>query len=109
MEETHNNVKFYKESLRLAENDIKSQHESGKALKDVVGAAFELHRKRLWEHFGFVVSKEKNGALFDVDWSIRYKGVLIAFEEDKGHYLDSCFMERALTGFSKTIYAGSYF
>ena len=105
MEETHNNVKFYKESLRLAENDIKSQHESGKALKDVVGAAFELHRKRLWEHFGFVVSKEKNGALFDVDWSIRYKGVLIAFEEDKGHYLDSCFMERALTGFSKTINA----
>mgnify|MGYP001475664841 CR=1 FL=1 len=41
--------------------------------------------------------------MFDVDWSITYKGVLIAFEEDKGHYLDSCFMERALTGFSKTV------
>ena len=29
--------------------------------------------------------------------------VLIALEEDKGHYLDSCFMERAITGFCKTI------
>lgn len=105
MEETHDNVQFYKESLRKAENDIKSQHETGKALKDVVGTEFELHRKRLWEHFGFRVSKEKYGALFDVDWSITYNGVLIAFEEDKGHYLDSCFMERALTGFSKTVNA----
>ena len=24
-------------------------------------------------------------------------------EEDKGHYLDSCFLERALTGFAKTV------
>ena len=105
MQETQDNVQFYKESLYKAENDIKSQHEAGKALKDVVGTAFEEHRKRLWEHFGFRVSKEKHGALFDVDWSITYKGVLIAFEEDKGHYLDSCFMERALTGFSKTVNA----
>jgi hypothetical protein len=105
MEETQDNVQFYKESLCKAENDIKSRCETGKALKDVVGRAFELHRKRLWEHFGFCVSKEKYGTQFDVDWSITYKGVLIAFEEDKGHYLDSCFMERALTGFSKTVNA----
>ena len=105
MKETQDNLEFYKESLCKAENDIKSQHKTGKALKDVIGTAFELHRKRLWEHFGCRVSKQKYGALFDVDWSIRYKGVLIAFEEDKGHYLDSCFMERALTGFSKTINA----
>ena len=105
MEETLDNVQFYKESLRKSENEIKSQHQTGKALKDVVGTAYELHRKRLWEHFGFVVSKEKHGACFDVDWSITYNGVLIAFEEDKGHYLDSCFMERALSGFSKTVNA----
>ena len=105
MEETQANVQFYKESLCKAENDIRAQHETGKALKDVVGTAFELHRKRLWEHFGFCVSKKKYGALFNVDWSITYKGVLIAFEEDKGHYLDSCFMERALSGFSKTVNA----
>ena len=105
MEETRDNLQFYKESLRKTENYIKSQHETGKALKDVVGSAFELHRKRLWEHFGFVVSKDKHEAQFDVDWIITYKGVLIAFEEDKGHYLDSCFMERTLSGFSKTVNA----
>jgi len=107
MEETQYNVQFYKESLCKAENEIKYLHDNGngKALKDVVGKAFELHRKRLWEHFGFRVSKETHGARFDVDWSITYKGKLIALEEDKGHYLDSCFMERALTGFSKTVNA----
>ena len=105
MEETHANVQFYKESLRKAENDIMCQHKKGKALKDVVGKAYEQHRKRVWEYFEFDVSKDKHHAMFNVDWSIRYKGVLIAFEEDKGHYMDSCFMERALTGFSKTVNA----
>lgn len=101
--ETTDDILFYKQSLIEAENDIKSMHDTGKALKDIVGAAFETHRKRIWNYFGFDVSKEKYDALFDIDWSITYKGKLIAFEEDKGHYLDSCFLERALTGFCKTI------
>ena len=105
MEETLDNVQFYKESLCKAENYIKSQHKTGKALKDVVGTAFELHRKRLWKHFGFDVSKDKHGALFNVDWSITWQGQLIALEEDKGHYVDSCFMERTITGYCKTINA----
>lgn len=96
-------IEFYKESLREADREVKREHELGKALKDIVGGAFENHRKRIWEHFGFKVSKEKYDALFDVDWSITYKGRLIGFEEDKGHYLDSCFLERALCGFCKTI------
>jgi hypothetical protein len=97
------NIVFYKESLREADNEIRIQHETGKALKDIVGLAFEKHRKRVWNYFGFDVSKERHEAMFDVDWSITYKGELIAFEEDKGHYVDSCFMERALTGFCKTV------
>jgi hypothetical protein len=112
MEEAHNTIqyheiyiRFYKESLRQAEREIETNHETGKALKDIIGLAYETHRKRLWEHFGFIVSKEKFGAQFDVDWSIIYKGKLIAYEEVKGHYLDSCFTERALTGFSKTVNA----
>ena len=64
--------------------------------------AFEKHRKRIWEHFGFKVVKEGDG-LFDADWYIWYGETLVAIEEDKGHYLDSCFLERALTGFAKTI------
>lgn len=103
MEELNNDIQFYKESLEQAENYIQNEHKTGKALKDIVGEAYETHRKRVWNHFGFDVSKERYGAMFNVDWSITYQGILIAFEEDKGHYMDSCFMERALTGFSKTV------
>lgn len=94
-------LKFYKQSLNLADQEVKYQV-AGKALKDVVGAAFENHRKRIWEYFGFTVSKERFGAMFDVDWSVLYDGKLIAFEEDKGHYVDSCFAGRAIMGFAKT-------
>ena len=68
------NIAFYKESLRETDNEIRIQHETGKALKDIVGLAFETHRKRIWNYFGFDVSKERHEAMFDVDWSITYKG-----------------------------------
>jgi len=105
MEKTQNILHFYKNSLRKAEIEIKRTHSTGKALKDIIGLEFENHRKRVWEYFGFEVSKERHEAKFDVDWSITYNGKLIAFEEDKGHYVDSCFLERALTGFCKTVNA----
>lgn len=102
MEEMNNEIQFYKESLRLAEIRIETENKTGKALKDAIGGAFEEHRERIWNHFGFKVSKDKKIASF-VDWCITYEGKLIALEEDKGHYLDSCFLERALSGFCKTI------
>ena len=92
--------KVYISSLKEAQKQINN---CTKSLKDVIGGAYEQHRKRIWEQFGFEVSKDKHDAMWKVDWTIMYKGKLIAFEEDKGHYLDSCFLERALSGFSKTI------
>lgn len=92
--------KLYISSLKEAQKQINNRT---KSLKDVIGGAYEQHRKRIWEQFGFKVSKDKHDAMWKVDWTVMYKGKLIAFEEDKGHYLDSCFLERALTGFSKTI------
>ena len=86
---------FYKQSLIDAENQVESIYKRGKA--------YEIHRKRVWEYFGFNVTKDKQQAMFNVDWSILYNGILVALEEDKGHYLDSCFLERALSGFCKTI------
>jgi hypothetical protein len=103
MEKENRDVEYYKWSLCEADNEVRIQHKTGKALKDVIGAAFENHRKRIWTYFGFEVSKEKYGALFNVDWSITYNSRLIALEEDKGHYIDSCFMERAISGFCKTV------
>ena len=101
--ELNNDFLFYKNSLREAEMDIQTQQDTGKALKDIVGEAFERHRARVWTHFGFNVSKHRYGAMFDVDWSITWKDKLIALEEDKGHYVDSCFLERAISGFCKTV------
>ena len=101
--EMSEHMAFYKQSLLEAEVEIKHEHENGKALKDVIGKAFENHRERLWKYFGFGVSKDSHGARFKVDWSITYNGELVALEEDKGHYVDSCFLERAIAGFSKTV------
>tara|TARA_B100000963_G_scaffold348556_2_gene356352 strand:- start:29581 stop:30195 length:615 start_codon:yes stop_codon:yes gene_type:complete len=96
-------LEFYKHSLNLADQEVEYQVTVvGKALKDVVGAAYENHRRRIWQYFGFTVSKERFGAMFDVDWSVSYNGKLCAFEEDKGHYLDSCQAGRAIMGFAKT-------
>jgi len=103
MGKINNDIQFYKESLRLAETEIETTHRTGKALKDIIGFAFERHRERIWKYFGFKVSKEKTDASFHIDWCITYEDKLIAFEEDKGHYVDSCFLERALSGFCKTI------
>lgn len=106
MKAIYKHTNFYRQSLHLADQEVKVRVvTNGIALKDVVGAAFENHRKRIWEYFGCTVSKERFGAMFDVDWSIKYGDRLIAFEEDKGHYLDSCFAERAIVGFTKTVNA----
>ena len=103
MDQLNHDIQFYKNSLCQAETEIETIHKTGKALKDIIGLAYETHRKRIWNYFGFDVSKDKCDARFDVDWSITYKEKLVAFEEDKGHYVDSCFLERALTGFCKTV------
>lgn len=106
MKAIYKHTNSYRQSLHLADQEVRERVVTyGIALKDVVGAAFENHRKRIWEQFGFTVSKERFGAMFDVDWSIKYGDKLIAFEEDKGHYVDSCFAERAIVGFTKTVNA----
>lgn len=96
-------IKFYIDSLKLAGQTINTRKD-GKALKDVIGKEYEEHRKRIFEHFGFTVDKDKNGASFDVDWAIYWNGTLVALEEDKGHYVDSCFYKRCISSFIETIH-----
>jgi len=96
-------VQFYKESLKQAGENINNEKQY-KALKDVIGKEYEGHRKRVWENLGFTVDKKRNGAAFNVDWTVYFHGKLVALEEDKGHYVDSCFLERCLTSFLKTIH-----
>ena len=94
---------FYRQSLVETEKRIEEADKEGKkALKDIIGEEFENHRKRIWEYFGFQVTKKKYGASWNIDWTILYNDKLVAFEEDKGHYLDSTFLDRALSNFCKT-------
>lgn len=101
-EDINAEVQFYKNSLKKAGENI-NRKKNFKSLKDVVGKEYEEHRKRVWEHLGYQVDKEKNGAAFDVDWAIYLNEKLVALEEDKGHYVDSCFLERCSFSFLKTI------
>jgi hypothetical protein len=95
-------LNFYRNSLKSAGEKI-NELKRTKALKDVIGKEYEQHRKRLWEFMGYTVDKKRNNAAFDVDWSIYYRGNLVALEEDKGHYVDKCFFERCIHGFIGTI------
>jgi hypothetical protein len=87
-------IVYYLESLRIANDNI-NKRKRDISLKDVVGFEFE--------YFGYIVDKKKNYAEFNVDWSIYYNGNLVGIEEDKGHYVDSCFLDRSLTSYAKTI------
>jgi hypothetical protein len=101
-EEFNLHLQYYKNSLTQAGN-IVNEKKKNTALKDAVGFGYEDHRKRVWENLGFTVDKNKNNASFDVDWAIYYQGKLVALEEDKGHYVDSCFFGRCIHGFIGTI------
>jgi hypothetical protein len=101
----HRHVLSYRKALRTADMNVQSQKNT-RALKDTVGKVFESHRKTLWESHGFVASKGSDHPEipFNVDLVISNTvGKVVALEEVKGHYLDSCFLERALSGFAKTI------
>ena len=103
MEDDNPDIVYYLESLRIANDNI-NKRKKDISLKDVVGFEFEQHRKRLYEYFGYTVDKKRNYAKFNVDWSIYYNGNLVGIEEDKGHYVDSCFLDRSLTSYAKTIH-----
>lgn len=94
-------LNFYMNSLKEADREVNSRKI---ALKDRIGKAYENHRKRIWEYYGFSVDKKTNGATFNVDWSIYKDGKLIAFEECKGHYVDKDFLKRAVFDKINTIY-----
>lgn len=83
---------------------IVTSESQSKALKDVVGKEYENHRRVIWEGMGFDWRRKLLKSAFNADGYIyNANGKLLVVEEAKGHYVDSCFLERALTGFAKQI------
>ena len=100
---TKKDNKYYVQSLEACFQEIMPIHKkTGKALNDIVGKSYEDHRKRLYHHFGFSVNKEWIGGVFNADQVIRNKsGDVLAIEEDKAHYVDACFLQRALSNYAQ--------
>ena len=60
-----NYYKFYLKSLMLKKKEIFEKSKT-KALKDVVGDAYEEHRKRLWMSFGFDAGRKGKTIVWDL-------------------------------------------
>lgn len=80
--------------------------EKNKAAKDIVGECYEKFRRKSYEEFGFSIS-EKNkkvlGSSYNADMALELNGVIKIIEESKGHYIDSCFLKRAMTNFADIV------
>lgn len=93
-------VNDYINSLNIISEKINKNIDK-KALKDRVGTHYENHRKNIWQKCGGICDKDKK---FGLDLVIYDRnGLLIAIEEVKGHYLDSCFLSRFLVSIGKLI------
>lgn len=72
----------------------KRKNTEQKAFKDIVGQEYERHRKTMWLLTGLTAKKGKISD-YEIDQIVRNDaGEIIALEESKGHYVDSCFLKR---------------
>jgi|TARA_R110000796_G_scaffold177034_1_gene293906 hypothetical protein len=73
-----------------------------KAKKDIVGAHYEKFRESFIKELGFKIGKKEDisdiaDGSYDPDQIILSPaGNVVAIEEDKGHYVDKCFLARAI-------------
>lgn len=97
------NISYYISSLVYCEYQINTI--KNKALKDIVGHFYEEHIKRCYVYYTNLKVTTKNEDFgFTPDCCMiddKMNNVLVT--EIKGHYLDSCFLERALVGIVKSI------
>ena len=74
-----------------------------KAAKDIVGEEYENLRKRFYNQFGLSAAPAKIGD-FNADLVVRdKKGKVCLIEECKGHYVDSCFLDRFLMNVARVL------
>jgi hypothetical protein len=77
--------------------------EEEKAGKDIVGEEYEKIRARLYKAQGFTAKSEKIAG-YNADLVIRdSKGRILIIEEDKAHYVDSCFLDRFIMNAARVL------
>lgn len=69
-----------------------------KAGKDIVGEQYEHFRKVYYAKLGFEIGNGKKlfGSSYNCDVVVKKNGKIVLVEEDKGSYVDSCFLGRAI-------------
>jgi hypothetical protein len=72
---------------------------SEKAGKDIVGEQYESFRRLYYQNNGFTIGNGKKvfGSSYNCDTVVKKGNKIIILEEDKGHYIDSCFLGRAIS------------
>lgn len=100
---------------RICYNEILQERASGFniAAKDHVGQAYESHREEYLNGFPNLQAyrtknvpdrlKEQISRTNWADLQIFKKDILIGCEEDKGHYIDKCFLSRWLDSCAETV------
>ena len=74
-----------------------------KAGKDIVGEEYEKMRKDIYVGLGFSAERGKVAG-FNADIVVKnQKNEIVLIEEDKGHYVDSCFLKRFLVNAAEII------
>ena len=74
-----------------------------KAGKDIVGEEYENMRKKIYSAHGFRANKGQVAG-FSADIVVKNKNnKIVLIEEDKGHYVDSCFLKRFLVNAAEII------
>ena len=74
-----------------------------KAGKDIVGEEYEATRRKYWSQFGFSAKSEKIAG-YDADLVVRDKNNnIVVIEEDKAHYVDSCFLDRFMMNAARVL------
>ena len=73
-----------------------------KAGKDVIGEHYEAFRNALYTNAGYQVAR-KRIATYNPDLLIYKNNQLVLIEEAKGHYVDSCFLKRAIGNYAECI------
>ena len=69
-----------------------------KAGKDIIGKQYELFRKTYYNEIGFETGSGRNlfGSSYNCDTVVKKGNDIVIIEEDKGNYVDSCFLGRAI-------------
>lgn len=77
-----------------------------RAGKDIVGAEYEKHREKFYTKLGFEVTSGKKvfGTNYDCDTAVELNGKTVILEEDKAHYVDNCFLTRALSNVAEVMF-----